>query len=62
MKEIFSETFDIVLLPYPDGILEVLRTAGIENVQTYMVDDRLLTGILAAEIANIKSIIKKWDW
>lgn len=39
--------------PYPDGILSILTQTGRPATQTLMVDDRLLTGILAAQIAGV---------
>lgn len=37
--------------PYPDGILEVAESRGIVSSRILIVDDRLLTGILASCIA-----------
>lgn len=37
--------------PYPDGILEVVSYRGVERHQVLLVDDRLLTGLLASCLA-----------
>jgi len=42
--------------PYPDGINSIIDAEGVSRSQVLIVDDRLMTGILAAEIANINSI------
>lgn len=39
--------------PYPDGILSILNQTGLSATEAIMVDDRLLTGILAAQIAGV---------
>lgn len=38
--------------PYPDGLLEILAATKIKPNELLLIDDRLLTGILAATIAN----------
>jgi len=38
--------------PYPDGIMEILQLKKINSKELLVIDDRLLTGILAAAIAN----------
>jgi predicted HAD superfamily phosphohydrolase YqeG len=40
--------------PYPDGVLKISQLAGLSSDKILLVDDRLLTGILAAVIANAK--------
>lgn len=41
--------------PYPDGILAIQQQTGLPPQNLLMVDDRLLTGILAACITGIKA-------
>lgn len=41
--------------PYPDGLQEILALTGLAAEQLMMVDDRLLTGILAALIAKTRA-------
>ncbi len=43
--------------PYPDGILQILKLTGIEPKALLMIDDRLLTGILAATLANVSALL-----
>lgn len=43
--------------PYPDGLEEILKKTGTSPHRLMLMDDRLLTGILAAEIAGVKA---KW--
>lgn len=40
--------------PYPDGILAIIRLKEMQPENVLVVDDRLLTGILAAIIANVR--------
>ncbi len=40
--------------PYPDGLLSILEKTQIPPQHALMVDDRLLTGILAAKIAGVR--------
>jgi uncharacterized protein len=42
--------------PYPDGLYEIAELEGIPTAEIAIVDDRLLTGILAAIIAGSSSI------
>lgn len=37
--------------PYPDGLWEIANYRGIESSRLMLIDDRLLTGMLAASIA-----------
>lgn len=39
--------------PYPDGILQILQLTHTAPQEILVIDDRLLTGILAAVIANV---------
>ena len=39
--------------PFPDGILNILALTHIEPEALLVIDDRLLTGVLAAVIANV---------
>ena len=41
--------------PYPDGILQILQITEVPAGKLLMVDDRLLTGILAAILANVRA-------
>lgn len=46
--------------PYPDGLEQVTSLSGESNSNTIIIDDRLATGILAAEIFGCKaSLITK---
>lgn len=38
--------------PFPDGILEILQITNLKPKQVLIIDDRLLTGILAAKLAE----------
>lgn len=42
--------------PYPDGLNAILNRTQVSPHQALIVDDRLLTGILAAEIVGIKAL------
>ena len=42
--------------PYPDGLVQILNTTGAKPEQVCLVDDRLLTGVLATQIAGAKAI------
>lgn len=52
---------EIVLLkppakkPYPDGILAILKRTGLKPEALLVIDDRLLTGILAAILAKTQA-------
>lgn len=41
--------------PYPDGIIQILERTQMPAQSVLLLDDRLLTGILAAELAGIKA-------
>lgn len=43
--------------PYPDGIQQILSQTGITPSELMLIDDRLLTGILAAKIVGVQA---KW--
>lgn len=45
--------------PYPDGLYEIARLEAVPTEKIAMVDDRLMTGILAAIIAGSSSIFIK---
>lgn len=38
--------------PYPDGLLKVIEQSGVQPEQVMLVDDRLLTGVLATIFAG----------
>lgn len=40
--------------PYPHGVLSILQKTAVSPNELLVVDDRLLTGILAAIIANVR--------
>lgn len=40
--------------PYPDGLIKTAELAGVQASQIMMVDDRLLTGCLAALVAGAR--------
>jgi len=42
--------------PYPDGLLTILRETKVSKERLLLIDDRLLTGILAAMIAGVKAL------
>ena len=42
--------------PYPDGLHKIIELEGVAPEMVLMVDDRLLTGILAAAIAGTSSL------
>jgi len=42
--------------PFPDGLLYIQSLSGVATTQMLLCDDRLLTGILAAELAGIKAL------
>ena len=42
--------------PYPDGLLHIIRTTGVAPQSVLLVDDRLLTGGLAACLAGTRMI------
>ncbi len=41
--------------PYPDGLLQILRLTRRAPESVLMIDDRLLTGVLAAVLANVSA-------
>ncbi len=41
--------------PYPDGLLAIIRLTGADPGQIMLLDDRLLTGALAACIAGVRT-------
>ena len=41
--------------PYPDGIFALIKKSGLSPKELLLIDDRLLTGILAAMIAGIQA-------
>lgn len=41
--------------PYPDGLIKILAQTKTAASTLLLIDDRLLTGILAAEIAGVKA-------
>jgi len=43
--------------PYPDGLAKIIKEEGIEPEALLMVDDRLLTGILASIIVRCSSAL-----
>ena len=45
--------------PYPDGLLNIIAREQIDPQQVVLVDDRVLTGGLAAVLAGIKCILIK---
>ncbi len=42
--------------PYPDGVLQILKISKSNPDEAIIIDDRILTGILAGHIAGIKTI------
>jgi len=42
--------------PYPDGLLAVAELAGVPPHSLLMIDDRLLTGCLAAVVAGVRPV------
>lgn len=48
--------------PYPDGLLSILQQSNIPAEQTVLVDDRLLTGVLAAYIAGVRPVYITKPW
>lgn len=40
--------------PYPDSLLSILQKTGVKPQELFVVDDRLLTGILALIIAGVR--------
>ncbi len=40
--------------PYPDGILSIMHLKAVAPAEVLVIDDRLLTGILAAVLANVR--------
>jgi len=48
--------------PYPDGLIQILQKVSIEPKELLMVDDRLLTGILAAVLVHAQAILVLKPW
>lgn len=48
--------------PYIDGIRLIIDQQGVDPQKVLLVDDRLLTGILAAEIAGIQGCYVRDPW
>ncbi|MEK7989586.1 MAG: HAD family hydrolase [Thiotrichaceae bacterium] len=42
--------------PYPDGLEQIITLTGKSPTEIMLVDDRLLTGVLAACIAEVKTV------
>lgn len=42
--------------PYPEGLKELCKQKGFSGNEVVMVDDRLLTGVLAAHLAGVRAI------
>lgn len=42
--------------PYPDGVLDIIKQYACNKSEVVLIDDRLATGILAADLAGITSI------
>jgi predicted HAD superfamily phosphohydrolase YqeG len=42
--------------PYPDGLDEVIRIAGVQPHEVTLLDDRLLTGVLATCLAGTEVV------
>lgn len=42
--------------PYPDGLLAILKETGAPKHAILLIDDRLLTGILAAVIVGVRAL------
>lgn len=40
--------------PYPDGLLKIIKTSGVQPSEVMLLDDRLLTGVLAAYLAETR--------
>lgn len=47
---------DVRKKPYPDGLLHIQKSAQVDFEAMVLVDDRLLTGVLAALSVNAKAI------
>ena len=41
--------------PYPDGIQAIIQRTGLDSKYLLVVDDRLLTGVLAGVISNVQA-------
>lgn len=61
--EFFKQHFPSIIFikaarkkPYPDGLLQIQQISQLNIQNILLVDDRLLTGILASIIANTKGI------
>jgi uncharacterized protein len=52
----FSFVSNVRKKPYPDGLFKIMEQEGVAPESVLMVDDRLLTGILAAAIAGTSSL------
>jgi HAD superfamily hydrolase (TIGR01509 family) len=42
--------------PYPDGLLQIIQTQEAKPNEVCLVDDRLLTGVLATQIAGARAV------
>lgn len=55
----YFPTLDFVVAPrkkpYPDGMQEIIKISGLLPSEIMLVDDRLLTGILAAQIVGAQA-------
>lgn len=50
---------NVLLKPYPDGLLHIQKMTGVAAQKILMVDDRLLTGILSGIIAGTQALLIK---
>jgi hypothetical protein len=51
---------DVRKKPYPDGLLQIASLAGVPPEAVLLVDDRLLTGALAACLAGSRCHYLRW--
>ena len=42
--------------PYPDGLLKIIESSGAKPNEVCLVDDRLLTGVLATQLAGASAV------
>jgi predicted HAD superfamily phosphohydrolase YqeG len=42
--------------PYPDGLLSIIERTGVSPQEVVLIDDRLLTGVLAAQKAGVQGL------